>query len=131
VKDTVSKKYQAPDVTKDKLTQPIIEIVTRINGTAERDKTAQVYNPDGTIYRIRPGLPNAPVGSTEKPAKLKPYKLEEIAIESLGGTKILVHSPLLLQALRSIITYYPLQRIPGFRGPAIFREPYVRLAFLL
>jgi len=113
VKETVAPEYREPvqivekksETGKKKKHQPIFEVITELIGTAARDKpkppSGKPVNPAAEPIvedlNDEPKLPQVPV----------PYRLEEIAIQSIGSTRIYIHSELLLRALKSIITYYP------------------------
>lgn len=55
-----------------------------------------------------------------------PDKLEDLEISSIGDSRIVIHSPFLLNAIRRTIPYYPGQDLTG--DQVVIYEPYMCLA---
>lgn len=58
-----------------------------------------------------------------------PENVEDIHVKRIAGTKLYVYSKLLMQLLRSVITYYPSQDLTG--DFLVFAEPYAALVHYL
>jgi hypothetical protein len=125
VRETVSSEYQEPVQTVDKKEkhQPILEVITQIRGTAARDvpkpPPGNSVNLAGEpivedLRRDEPKLPQVPV----------PYRLEEIALQYIGPTRVVIYSRMLLRALRSIVSYYPEERFFYVHRPCVIHEPF-------
>jgi hypothetical protein len=125
VTETVSPEYQEPVRTVDKKEkhQPILEVITEIEGTAARDVPKPTpdnpMNPVGEhivedLRRDEPKLPQVPV----------PYRLEEIALKYIGFTRVVIYSQLLLRALKSIVSYYPEETFSNVHIPCTISKPF-------
>ena len=89
-----TKPLQAPEELSPKTDGPVLEVITPIFG-------------------------GAPLETSSDPRLID---LKDIAIDFVGKTKIVLHSSLLLEAIRSIVWYYPGYNFTS--EPITFTEPY-------
>lgn len=77
--EIATKPLQPPEDLDSEAGEPILEVITPISGWAPPEKSSDT------------GL----------------IDLKDIAVDDIGKTKIIIHSPLLIAAIRSVVTYYP------------------------
>ncbi|KAL1615181.1 hypothetical protein SLS56_011913 [Neofusicoccum ribis] len=104
-------------------TMPIFEIITTLKVASKRPKYADY------MLMMKAEGPEAPEEDEEESkeaekAKPKPT-LEGKRIVDVGQTRMVVHSPLLLDAIREVVEYYPSQNLTG--DTITVHEPYCAL----
>jgi hypothetical protein len=117
----------------DKRSKPVVEIVTKINGinTLLRGQIFEDLEISlGSAGQETPkDATKDDADTSQNPTPIEKKKnlvrLEDVAITKIGTTKMIIHSLPLLQALRSLVVYYPDQYLTG--EEVEISEPYAIL----
>ena len=114
--------------------KPVIEIITTV-WTVPRTQPAPSARPR-PIHEARHLVEDSSDNENRKEREPSvpvprddaalPDRLEDFEISSIGDSRIVIHSPLLLNAIRRTIQYYPGQDLTG--DQVVIYEPYMCLA---
>ncbi|KAK0637655.1 ATPase family AAA domain-containing protein 3 [Lasiodiplodia hormozganensis] len=106
-------------------TMPVFEIITSIKVASKRPKYAdymKMFNAEGPMNLEDSEDEDEPSAKEkEKPKKT----LEGKRILDVNETRMVIHSPLLLTAIREVVEYYPRQNLTG--DTITVHEPYCAL----
>ena len=109
-------------------TKPVLEIVTNITGTNKLLRGQILEDLKNTLGSTsQETLKESPTDANESlrrnaTGKKIEIPLDDVAITKIGTSKMIIHSLPLLQALRSVVLYYPDQYLTG--EEVEIQEPY-------